>query len=366
MTHIPFLDLKAQYATIRDEVQSALAEVCDSARFAQGPPTTAFEQEFAAYCGVAHCVSLNSGTSALHLALRCLNIGPGDEVITTPFTFIATAWAISYVGATPVFVDIDPARRTLDPAKLEAAVTPRTKAIMPVHIFGTPADMDSINAIAAKHKLSVVEDAAQAHGARYKGKRAGQFSAISCFSYYPTKNLGAYGEGGALLANNEKLATHARSLREHAQSARYVHEEVGYNYRMDSFQAAVLRVKLKRLDAWNAARAAHARRYTELLAGTAYGLPTVPADSEPVWHCYVIECENRDRVRAALSDAGIDTAVNYPVPLHLQPVYRPLGYHRGDLPVAERLCERCLSLPIYPELSPEQINAVARALCATI
>ncbi len=364
MTRIPFLDLKAQYATIRNEVQAALAEVCDSARFAQGPPTTAFEQEFAAYCGVAHCVSLNSGTSALHLALRCLNIGPGDGVITTPFTFIATAWAISYVGATPVFVDIEPARRTLDPAKLEAAVTPRTKAIMPVHIFGTPADMDSINAIAAKHKLPVVEDAAQAHGARYKGKRVGQFSAISCFSYYPTKNLGAYGEGGALLANNERLAAHARSLREHAQSARYVHEEVGYNYRMDSFQAAVLRVKLKHLDAWNAARAAHARRYTELLAGTSYGLPTVLADSEPVWHCYVIECENRDRVRAALSDAGIDTAVNYPVPLHLQPVYRPLGYHRGNLPVAEQLCGRCLSLPIYPELSPEQINAVARALRA--
>jgi dTDP-4-amino-4,6-dideoxygalactose transaminase len=361
MTRIPFLDLKAQYATIRDEVRAALDEVCDSARFAQGPPTTAFEQEFAAYCGVARCVSLNSGTSALHLALRCLNIAPGDEVITTPFTFIATAWAISYVGATPVFVDIDPVRRTLDPARLEALVTARTRAIMPVHIFGTPADMDSINAVATKHKLPVVEDAAQAHGARYKGKRVGQFGAISCFSYYPTKNLGAYGEGGALLAN-DKLATRARSLREHAQSARYVHEEVGYNYRMDSFQAAVLRVKLKRLDAWNTARAAHARRYTELLAGTRYGLPAVPADSEPVWHCYVIECDNRDRVRAALGEAGIDTAVNYPLPLHLQPVYRLLGYHRGDLPVAERLCERCLSLPIYPELTPEQINVVVRAL----
>lgn len=364
MTQVPFLDLKAQYATIRDEVQAALAEVCDSARFAQGPPTTGFEQEFAAYCGLAHCVSLNSGTSALHLALRCLNIGPGDEVITTPFTFIATAWAISYVGATPVFVDIDAVRRTLDPAKLAAAVTPHTKAIMPVHIFGTPADMDSINAVATKHKLSVVEDAAQAHGAQYKGKRVGQFSAISCFSFYPTKNLGAYGEGGALLANDDKLATHARSLREHAQSARYVHEEVGYNYRMDSFQAAVLRVKLKRLDAWNAARAAHARRYTELLTGSSYVLPAVPADSKPVWHCYVIECENRDRVRAALGEAGIDTAVNYPVPLHQQPVYHSLGYRRGDLPVAERLCDRCLSLPIYPELRPEQIDAVVRALRA--
>ncbi|MGA2602777.1 MAG: DegT/DnrJ/EryC1/StrS family aminotransferase [Verrucomicrobiia bacterium] len=364
MTRVPFLDLKAQYATIRDEVQAALAEVCDSARFAQGPATQAFEQEFAAYCGVTHCVSLNSGTSALHLALRCLNVGPGDEVITTPFTFIATAWAISYVGATPVFVDIDPVRRTLDPAKLEVAVTSRTKAIMPVHIFGTPADMDAVNAIAKKHKLFVVEDAAQAHGARYHGKRVGQFSTISCFSFYPTKNLGAYGEGGALLTNDDKFAARARSLREHAQSARYVHEEVGYNYRMDSFQAAVLRVKLKRLGAWNAARAAHARRYTQLLTGTHYGLPTGPADSEPVWHCYVIACEHRDRVRATLTDAGIDTAINYPVPLHLQPVYRSLGYHRGDLPVAERLCDRCLSLPIYPELSPEQIDAVVHTLRA--
>ncbi|MGD1018512.1 MAG: DegT/DnrJ/EryC1/StrS family aminotransferase [Verrucomicrobiia bacterium] len=364
MTRVPFLDLKAQYATIRDEVQAALGEVCDSARFAQGPPTAAFEREFAAYCGVAHCVTLNSGTSALHLALRCLNIGPGDEVITTPFTFIATAWAISYVGATPVFVDIDPVRRALDPAKLEAAVTPHTKAIMPVHIFGMPADMDPLNTVAAKHRLSVVEDAAQAHGARYKGKRVGQFGAISCFSYYPTKNLGGYGEGGALLANDDKLAARARSLREHAQSARYVHEEVGYNYRMDSFQAAVLRVKLKRLDSWNAARAAHARRYTEQLAGTSYGLPAAPPDSEPVWHCYVIECDNRDRVRAALNDAGIDTSVNYPLPLHLQPVYRSLGYHRGNLPVAERLCERCLSLPMYPELTHEQIDAVVHALRA--
>ena len=365
MTRVPYLDLKIQYATIRDEIQSALAEVCDSARFAQGPPTQAFEQEFAAYCGVGHCVSLNSGTSALHLALRCLDVGPGDEVITTPFTFIATAWAISYVGATPVFVDIDPGRRTLDPAKLEAAVTPRTKAIIPVHIFGVPADMDAVNAIARKHKLSVVEDAAQAHGARYKGRRVGQFSAMSCFSFYPTKNLGAYGEGGALLTNDEKLAARARSLREHAQSARYIHEDIGYNYRMDSFQAAVLRVKHKRLDAWNAARAAHARRYSERLAGTSYGLPSVPADSEPVWHCYVIECEDRDRVRAALAAAGIDTAINYPLPLHLQPVYHSLGYRRGDLPAAERLCERCLSLPMYPELTHEQIDVVVRALRAT-
>jgi dTDP-4-amino-4,6-dideoxygalactose transaminase len=362
MTRVPYLDLRTQYAAIAEEVQAAFADVCNSARFAQGPPTQEFEKEFATYCGVSHCVSLNSGTSALHLALRCLNISSGDEVITTPFTFVATAWAINYVGATPVFVDIDAQRRTLDPAKLEAAISPRTKAIIPVHIFGTPADMDAINAIARKHNLPVVEDAAQAHGARYKGKRVGQFSAISCFSFYPTKNLGAYGEGGALLTNDESLAARARSLREHAQSARYVHEEVGYNYRMDSLQAAVLRVKLKHLDPWNAARAAHARRYGEHLAGTPYHLPSVPNDSESVWHCYVIECENRDRVRALLSDAGIDTAINYPLPLHLQPVYRALGYGRADLPVAERLCERCLSLPIYPELTEEHISIVASAL----
>src|SRR6266404_4300302 len=290
MTKVPYVDLKAQYQAIRGEVLAALEAVCESTAFAQGPPAKELEQEFAAYCGVRHCVSLNSGTSALHLALRCLDVGPGDEVITVPFTFIATVWAINYVGAKPVFVDIDPARRTIDPAKLEAVVTSRTKAIIPVHIFGTPADMDAINDIARKHHLFVVEDAAQAHGARYKGRRVGQFSAMSCFSFYPTKNLGAYGEGGALVSNDEKLAARARSLREHAQSARYVHEDIGYNYRMDSLQAAVLRVKLKHLDTWNAARTAHARRYSEQLAGAPYGRPTVPADSEPVWHCYVIEC----------------------------------------------------------------------------
>jgi dTDP-4-amino-4,6-dideoxygalactose transaminase len=364
MMRIPYLDLKAQYATIRGEVQAALMEVCESAQFAQGPPTLAFEKEFASYCGVRHCVGLNTGTSALHLALRCLNVGSGDEVITTPFTFIATAWAINYIGATPVFVDIEPVRRALDPAKIEAAITPRTKVIMPVHVFGLPADMDAINAIAAKHKLLVVEDAAQAHGARYKGKHPGQFGAISCFSFYPTKNLGAYGEGGALLTDDEKIAAHARSLREHAQSARYIHEEVGYNYRMDSLQAAVLRVKLKYLNRWNAARTAHAKRYSELLAGSSYTLPAMPADSQSVWHCYVIESDQRDKVRASLETAGVGTTINYPLPLHLQPVYKSLGYQPGDLPIAERLCERCISLPMYPELTDEQIDSVVRALRA--
>ena len=362
MSRIPYLDLRSQYHSLRAEILAALENVCESAAFAQGPPTAVFEKEFAAYCSARHCVSVNSGTSALHLAMRCLNIGPGDEVITTPFTFIATAWAITYVGAKPVFVDIDPVRRAIDPNKLEAAITPRTRAILPVHLYGMPADMDAIGAIASHHKVPVVEDAAQAHGAQFKGRRVGQFGRIACFSFYPTKNLGAYGEGGALVTNDETIAARARRLRVHAQSQPYHHEEVGYNYRMESFQAAILRIKLKHLDAWNAARAAIAKRYTELLADTSYILPAVPSDSEPVWHCYTIESDRRDAVRHKLAENGIDSGIYYPLPLHLQPVYASLGYRRGDFPVAERLCERCLSLPIYPELADDQVRAVVAAL----
>jgi dTDP-4-amino-4,6-dideoxygalactose transaminase len=362
MTTVPYLDLKAQYATIRAEVQAALAQVCESTRFAQGPPTAEFEKGFAAYCGVKHCVSLNSGTSALHLAMRCLDIGPGDEVITTPFTFIATAWAISYVGAKPVFVDIELVRRTLDPMKLEAAITERSKAIIPVHLYGMPADMDAINAIAARHNIPVVEDTAQAHGARYKGNRVGTFGSIACFSFYPTKNLGAYGEGGALVTNDGAIAKRARLLRSHAAAQPYHHDELGYNYRMDSFQGAILNVKLKHLAAWNNARAAHAKRYGELLAGTRYVLPALPADSESVWHCYTIETDQRDHVREKLAAAGIETGIYYPVPLHLQKVYASLGYRRGDFPATETLCERCLSLPMYSELTDEQMGAVGDAL----
>jgi dTDP-4-amino-4,6-dideoxygalactose transaminase len=362
MTKVPYLDLKAQYKSIREEVLASLEAVCESTGFAQGPATKAFEQEFAAYCEAKHCVSLNSGTSALHLAMRCLDIGPGDEVILPPMTFIATAWGANYVGATPVFVDIDPQRRTLDPRLLEAAITKRTKAIIPVHLFGMPADLDPILAIAGKHGIPVVEDAAQAHGARYKGKRLGQFGVISCFSFYPGKNLGAYGEGGALVTNDESFAKRARSLREHGQSQRYHHDEVGYNYRMDGFQGAVLSIKLKRLDEWNAARTRHALRYSELLAGTHVTPPSTFDDSQSVWHCYVIEMDNRDRAREKLTAAGIDTGLHYPLPLHLQKVYASLGYQRGDFPVSERLAERCLSLPMYPELTDEQIQAVISAL----
>ncbi len=362
MEPIRYLDLEAQYDGIRTEVLAALRKICESTKFAQGPATSDFETKFAAYCGVDHCVSLNSGTSALHLALRCLDVGPGDEVITVGMTFIGTAWAISYIGATPVFVDIDPARRTMCPAKLEAAITPRTKAIIPVHLYGMPAEMDRIKAIADRHRLPIIEDAAQAHGARYRGKRVGQFGRIACFSFYPSKNLGAYGEGGALVTSDASIAQRARSLRDHAQSQKYLHDEVGYNYRMDSFQAAVVAIKLKQLDAWNTARADCAAYYTELLKNSAYNVPTHLSDSECVWHCYVIETSERDRVRAALHDRGIETAIHYPVPVHLQKAYAHLGYKPGDLSVTEKLCEQCLSLPIYPELSKEKIFSVASIL----
>jgi dTDP-4-amino-4,6-dideoxygalactose transaminase len=362
MNRVPYLDLQAQYHALRGEVLRALEEICESSRFAQGPATSDFEAQFGSYCGVDHCVSVNSGTSALHLALRCLNVGPGDEVVTVSMTFIATAWAISYIGAKPVFVDIHPVRRTMDPNKLEAAITPRTKAIIPVHLYGMPAEMDHIMAIAERHGLPVIEDAAQAHGAKYRGKRLGQFGKIACFSFYPGKNLGAYGEGGALITNDASVAQRARSLRDHAQTQRYLHDEIGYNFRMDSFQAAVLSIKLKRLDNWNTARVERARYYTKLLEASSYKLPANVSDSECVWHCYVIETPQRDRVRSALQDAGIQTAVHYPVPVHLQKAYAHLGYKSGDLPVTEALCEQCLSLPIYPELSKEKISRVASVL----
>jgi dTDP-4-amino-4,6-dideoxygalactose transaminase len=362
MNKVPYLDLPAQFHAIRDEVMPAIEAICESSRFAQGPPTVEFEKAFAEYCGVSHCVSMNTGTSALHLALRCLDIGPDDEVITVPMTFIATAWAISYVGARPVFVDIAPDRRTMDPAALEKAITPRTKAIVPVHLFGQPADMGPILEIAGRHGIPVIEDAAQAHGARYRGKRAGQFGVMSGFSFYPGKNLGAFGEGGALVTNDDAFAARCRSLREHGQSQRYYHDEVGYNYRMDSIQGAVLSIKLPRLDGWNAARARHARRYHELLAGLPIKLPQFFADSESVWHCYVIECERRDEVRERLLQEGIETGVHYPVPLHLQRAYASLGYHEGDFPVSEEFSRRCLSLPMFPEMTEAQLERVAAAL----
>jgi dTDP-4-amino-4,6-dideoxygalactose transaminase len=359
---IPYLDLRSQYNTIREEVLAALESVCESTRFAQGPVTAEFEKAFADYCGVKHCVSVNSGTSALHLAMLCLDVAPGDEVITIPMSFVATTWAVSYTGARPVFVDIDPKRRTMDPAKLEAAITPRTKAILPVHLFGQPADMDPILEIAGRYSIPVIEDAAQAHGAFYKGKRAGSVGLMGCFSFYPGKNLGAYGEGGALVTNDDDLAARAGALRDHAQSQRYYHDEIGYNYRMDSIQGAVLIIKLTRLDEWTASRERQARMYSELLSGLPITLPTFYDDSSSVWHCYVIESDRRDDIRSRLLEAGVETGLHYPVPIHLQRAYASLGHEKGSFTVSEEFAARCVSLPIYPELTEIQVQAVAKAL----
>lgn len=363
---IPLLDLRAQYHVIREEALAAFDEIAESTAYAQGPAAKQFEQEFAAWCGVDHCVSVNTGTSALHLALRCLDIGPGDEVITVPMTFIATAWAIYYVGAKPVFVDIDPVRRTMDPNQLAKAITPRTKAIIPVHLYGQVADMQPILEIADKHGVPVIEDAAQAHGAQYQGRRAGMFGAMACFSFYPGKNLGALGEGGALVTNHKRYAERSRQLRNHAQSERYFHDELGYNYRMDSLQAAMLSLKLKHLDRWNLARAFRAIRYAELLDGLPITLPHRWHDSQSAWHCYVIESDHRDDIRAALTEASIDSGLHYPVPLHLQQACLDLGYRKGDFPNSERLSRRCLSLPMFAELTDGQMQRVATTIRSAV
>jgi dTDP-4-amino-4,6-dideoxygalactose transaminase len=363
MMTVPFLDLTAQFAGLRGEVLARLDEVCRSGRFVLGPAVEEFERAFAAYCEAAHCVGLNSGTSALHLALRCLGVGPGDEVITVPMTFVATVWAISYVGATPVFVDIEPATRTMDPDRIRAALTPRTRALLPVHLYGQPADLEPILRLAARHGIPVVEDAAQAHGARYHGRRVGGLGQVGCFSFYPGKNLGAYGEAGALVTNDQALASQARMLRDHAQRERYHHETVGYNYRMDGFQGAVLNVKLPDLDTWNDRRRGHARRYRERLrAVPGITLPAAGADRESVSHLYVIQVNQRDRVAAKLRAQGVETGLHYPVPVHLQPAYRHLGLSEGRFPVAERLARSCLSLPMFPELTDEQVDYVCTQL----
>jgi dTDP-4-amino-4,6-dideoxygalactose transaminase len=345
----------------------ALEQVCESCTFTLGPAVRRFEEAFARYCGVAHCVAASSGTSALHLALRCLDVGPGDEVITAPMTFVATAWAISYVGAKPVFVDIDPATRTMDPAQLAAAITEHTRAILPVHLYGQPADMDRILQIADQHGLPVVEDAAQAHGARCRGRRVGGLGRIGCFSFYPGKNLGAYGEGGAFVTNDAELADKARALRDHGQRQKHRHEMIGYNYRMSGFQGAVLGIKLKYLDAWNAARQALARCYVAQLTGLPQiGLPLIEDERESVFHLFVVEVDERDRIAARLKTEGIDTGLHYPVPVHLQPAYRDLGLPAGRFPVSERLAHRCLSLPMFPELTGAQVGFVCSRLKAAV
>jgi dTDP-4-amino-4,6-dideoxygalactose transaminase len=359
---IPFLDLKAQYREIRPEIDVAIAQVLDGAQFVLGPEVAAFEERFASYCNVDHCVALNSGTSALHLALLAAGIGPGDEVITVSMTFVATTAAILYCGAKPVFVDVDPDTWTMDPKLIEAAITPRTKAILPVHLHGVMAQMDPIVEIARRHALVVIEDAAQSHGAEYKNRRAGSVGDAGCFSFYPGKNLGAYGEGGAVVSNNPELARRVALLRDWGQESKYNHVLPGYNYRMDGIQGAVLNVKMEYIEAWTEARRLVASHYDRLLAKSSYKRPTPQSNCRHVYHVYAIEVSDRDNVQKALHGAGIGTGIHYPVPVHLQKAYADLRYKPGDFPVTEALADRFLSLPIYAELRPEQVADVVLAL----
>lgn len=356
---VPYFDLPAQIRSLRADLDAAVARTLDSAVFCLGPDVAAFERDFAAFVGAEHCIGFNSGTSALHIALRLLDLGPGDEVVTTPLTFVATSWAVSYVGAKPVYVDVEEETMNIDPRRVERALTPRTRAVMPVHLYGHPFDADPLLALCRKHKLPLIEDAAQAHGARYRGRNVGTFGEMAGFSFYPGKNLGALGEGGALVTGRADLAARARSLREHGSSKRYYHDEIGYNYRMEGIQGAALGVKLKRLSAWNGRRRAIAHRYHELLKGTPLRLPREADYAESVYHLYVVRHPARDRLREFLAARDVGTALHYPLPLHLQKCYAHLGHKPGDFPVAERAARECLSLPIYPELTDEQIGHVA-------
>ncbi|MCX6928982.1 MAG: DegT/DnrJ/EryC1/StrS family aminotransferase [Verrucomicrobia bacterium] len=359
---VPYLDLPAQMRSIRKDIDAAIARTLDNCSFCLGPDVAQFEQDFARFCGAEHCIAFNSGTSALHVAMRLLNIGPGDEVITTPYTFVATSWAISYVGAKPVYVDIEDATFNLDPKLVESAITSRTKAVMPVHLYGHPVDLDPLLAVCRKHGLPLVEDAAQAHGTKYRGKVVGTLGVMSCFSFYPGKNLGAYGEGGGLVTNDAAHAARARSLREHGSTQRYYHDEVGYNYRMEGLQGAVLGVKLSHLDVWTRERRRVAQRYDQLLADTPLQLPCEAEYAESARHLYVVRHPQRDGLKQHLDANKVGCALHYPVPLHLQKCYAGLGYKPGDFPVAEKAARECLSLPIYPEMTEAQIQRVVEVV----
>jgi dTDP-4-amino-4,6-dideoxygalactose transaminase len=359
---IPFLDLKAQYQQIKQEVDTAVSRVIDSGQFVLGPEVVAFEQRFASYCGAKYCIALNSGTSALHLALLASGIGPGDEVITVSMTFVATTAAILYSGAKPVFVDIDPHTWTINPALIEAAITPRTKAILPVHLHGLMADMDPIMDLARRHGLVVIEDAAQSHGAKYKGRSAGSIGDIGCFSFYPGKNLGAYGEGGASVTNDPELARKMTLLRDWGQESKYYHVMAGYNYRMDAVQGAVLTVKMDQIEAWTEGRRSLAEHYNRLLVDSSCKLPAPPPHCRHVYHVYAVQVDYRHQVQELLRAAGIGTSIHYPIPVHLQKAYASLGYESGDLPVSEAVADQFLSLPIYAELRPKGVLQVVAEL----
>jgi len=360
--NIPFLDLKAQYQTIREQVLSSIEQVLESCEFILGPNVSAFEQEIAKYLGVKHAIGVGNGTDALVLILDALGIGPGDEVITTPYTFFATAECVSRLGAKPVFVDIDPTTLTIDPKKLKQAITTRTKAVIPVHIFGRAAEMSAIMDIANRHGLFVVEDACQSMGAEIEGKKLGTFGNAGAFSFFPTKNLGAYGDGGLVVTDDDELAERVRMLRAHGSKVKYHNELIGYNSRLDEMQAAVLRVKLRYLNEWNSRRRQIALEYNKLLKDLPLQLPDPGDKGEHVFHLYTILTDNREELRVYLKSRGVETGVYYPTPLHLQPAYADLGYRKGDFPVSESACERNLSLPMYPELTDEQIHYVAQAV----
>jgi dTDP-4-amino-4,6-dideoxygalactose transaminase len=360
---IPLLDLRAQYQAIAPELESAALRVMRSGRYVLGDEVTEFEERYAAYTGTRHAIGVNSGTSALHLALLALGIGPGDEVITVPFTFVASVAAVMYTGATPVLVDVRADSLTMDPALLEAAITPRTKAIMPVHIYGQAADMDPILEVAARHHLPVVEDAAQAHGARDRGRRCGSIGTIGCFSFYPGKNLGALGEGGAVTTDVDAVADRIRLLRDWGAAHKYDHTVLGYNYRLDALQAALLSVKLSHLEEWNQARRVHADLYRDALESVVGDVQPVAerADAMHVYHVFAVRSPRREALRGQLSARGISTGVHYPIPVHLQEGYR-LGYGEGSFPVAEKAAKEVLSLPIHAELPPAHRQRVIDAI----
>jgi dTDP-4-amino-4,6-dideoxygalactose transaminase len=361
---IPFVDLKAQYLSIKQEVDAAILKTIESCAFTLGPDVAAFENEFAAYSNVKHGIAVNNGTSALHLALLAANIGEGDEVITVPFTFVASVAAIYYSRATPVFVDIDPRTFTMDPAKIEAAITPRTKAILPVHLYGQCADMDAILAIAKKHNLVVIEDACQAHGAEYKGRRAGSMGDMGAFSFYPGKNLGAYGEGGLVSTNNPEFNRTIRMLRDWGAEKKYHHVLKGYNYRMEGIQGAVLRVKLKYLEGWTEARRTAAGHYAKAFAGSNVRTPEALAHNRHVYHVYAIRTPARTEWMDALQKQGIASGIHYPIPVHLLPAYADLGYKAGQFPHSELAANETMSLPMFPELTAAQCQTVATAVKA--
>lgn len=360
---VPFLDLEAHHAPLREEISAAIERVVDSTAFAGGPFVTCFEDEFARFCGAEHAIGVSSGTDALWLALHALGIGPGDEVLTVPMTFIATVEAISRTGARPVFVEIEESSYTMDPSALARALTPRTRAILPVHLFGQMAAMPEILAFASRHGLAVVEDAAQAHGAECAGGRAGAVGHAGCFSFYPGKNLGALGDAGAVITHDAAIAERIRALRDHGQSRKYRHEEIGWNCRMDGIQAAVLSVKLRHLARNNGLRRQHARRYTEAFADVP-GLetPATTPGNLHAQHHYVVRVPDRGEFMEALSRRGVGCAIHYPIPVHLQPAYAHLGFGPGSFPIAERCAAEFVSLPIYPELSDRQIGAVVNAV----